>query len=107
MDFRPVAGFETAVGVDPEVVWGDEGGGFFEELGHFFDGGDARGVDVPDAGADFVRITVAGEGVEEFHVGSGGFDGDDVGIELADGFDDVVEFGVAHVGVDLGGIGDG
>jgi hypothetical protein len=28
-------------------------------------------------------------------------DGDDIGVHVNDGFDDVVEVGVAHVGVDL------
>lgn len=59
-------------------------------------------MDVVDAGADFVGVVEVVEGVQQFHVGAGGFDGDDVGVHLGDGFDNVVEVGITHMGVDLG-----
>ena len=58
-------------------------------------------MDIPDARSDFVRILEVHEGFEQLHVRAGGLDGDDVGIQRGDGVDDVVEFAVAHVGVDL------
>ena len=59
-------------------------------------------MDVVHTGADFVRVVEVVEGFKQLHVGTRGFDGDDVGIQVGDGLDDVVEFAVAHVGVDLG-----
>ena len=46
-------------------------------------------------------------GVEHHQIATGGFEGDHVGIHRVDVADDVVELGVAHVGVDLGGRLDG
>ena len=58
-------------------------------------------MDVIDAGADFVRVVEVVERFEQFHVGARGFDGDDVGVQVGNRLHDVVEFAVAHVGVDL------
>jgi hypothetical protein len=48
-----------------------------------------------------VRVTEALEGLEELQVSLGGLDGDDIGIQVLDGLEDIVEVRVAEVGVDL------
>jgi hypothetical protein len=59
-------------------------------------------VDVVHAGSGLARIAVFGEFEGDLHGGAGGFEADDIGVEVVDGLDDVAELGVAHVGVDLG-----
>lgn len=63
-------------------------------------------MDVVDTGADLVGVTVLLEGVKQLHVSLGGLDGDDISIETLDGGEDVVEVGVAEVGVGLELVGD-
>jgi len=40
-------------------------------------------MDVVDPGPNFVRIVIFREGAQQFHLGTRGFDGDNVGICLA------------------------
>jgi hypothetical protein len=63
-------------------------------------------VDIIDAGAYLVGVCVTGEGVEQFHLRARGLDRDDVGVHRTDRADDVIEFRIAHVGVDLGVLAD-
>ena len=56
------------------------------------------------AGADLVRVGQVVEGAQEFHARARGLDGDHIGVHLNNSGHDVVEFRVAHVGVDLGGV---
>jgi len=64
--------------------------------------GNVRGMDVVNTGADLVRVFEMIENIQKFHVGTGGFNGNDVGVHRRDRRDDVVELRVAHMGVDLG-----
>ena len=59
-------------------------------------------MDVVDtrANASTVLHTLTEDG-EELLVRPGVLDGDHIGVHVNDGVDDVVEVGVAHVGVDL------
>ena len=59
-------------------------------------------MNIVDARADVVRVVEIPEGIQQFHVGTGGFDSNHIRIQRRDGFDDVVEFRIAHVGVNLG-----
>jgi hypothetical protein len=63
-------------------------------------------VNVIDTGADLVRVAVLLERRKELHVALGSLDGDDVGVETLDGREDVVEVGVAEVGVSLRRVSD-
>jgi len=63
-------------------------------------------VDVIDTRADLVRVAVLFEGVQELHVALGCFDGDDISVETLDGWEDVIEVGVAEVRVGLESIRD-
>src|SRR5262249_16986802 len=58
-------------------------------------------MDVPNTRADFVRVFELREGIEERHVGSGGFDGNHVRVQGGDGFDDVIKFAITHVRMNL------
>ena len=98
----PFAGLQSAIRIDPDLGVGEPLPRELEQAGHLADLGDARRMDVVDAGADFVRIAVVPERVEQFHLRARGLDRDHVGVHRADRIDDVVELRVAHVGVDLG-----
>lgn len=62
-------------------------------------------MDVVDARADLAGVSVGGEGLEHGVAAAGVLDGDDIRVHAVDGVEDVLELGVAHVGVDLGGGG--
>ena len=68
--------------------------------------GNTGGVDVVDAGADLVGVTVLLEGVQELEVALRRLDGDDVSVKALDGGEDVVKVGVAEVRVGLGDVFD-
>src|SRR5262249_51015819 len=90
----------------PEAVWRYHFRGSTDQICHFFGGRDAGRVDVPNTGADLVRVLKAGERPEQFHVGARGLNGDHVCVQLGDGVDDVVELAVTHVRVDLRFVSD-
>ena len=54
-------------------------------------------MDVINARADLIRVSIMLEGVEEFHVGLRGLNRDDISIKTLDGWEDVVEIRVAEV----------
>ena len=58
-------------------------------------------MDVVNAGAYFGAEVGGLERVQNLKVGAAGFKGDYVGVHVVDVLDDVVEFRVAHVRVDL------
>ena len=62
-------------------------------------------MDIVHPGADLVRIFEFHKGIQQLHGRTRGFDGNHVGVERGDGLDNVVELGITHVGVNLGGVG--
>ena len=76
-----------------------------QQLGDLRDVRHARGVDVVDPEADAAGESAALDVVGDIHLRSRSFDGGDVGVESVDGVDNPTEFGVAEVGVYLGGVG--
>ena len=63
-------------------------------------------MDVVNTRTNLVSISVVLEGLEQLHVALRCLDRDDIGIQTLDGWEDIVEVGVAEVRVGLGGIGD-
>ncbi|GKT83088.1 LOW QUALITY PROTEIN: hypothetical protein Ct61P_00938 [Colletotrichum tofieldiae] len=103
----PLAGLETAVGVDPELLRAET------VVEHLLDAGldllfgrNTRGVDVVDTRADVAGVGLLLEDTEELGVRLAVLDGQDIGIQRGDGVEEVLELGVAEVGVDLGGVLD-
>src|SRR5690606_40748654 len=86
---------------DPQPFGGQAGGRLAHQRHHGAHLGQIGRVDVIYARTDVVRISEILEGAQQLHVRTRRLDGDDVGIHGGDGFDDVVEFRIAHVGVDL------
>lgn len=97
----PATGLQAAIGVDEEVVGADEGQHVLDPIFDLLLAGNTRRVDVVDTRANVVLVAELLEGTKQLHVALGGFDGDDIGIETLDGREDVVEVGVAEVGVGL------
>ena len=58
-------------------------------------------MNVIDAWTDFIRIIKLFKRLQQLHVGTRGFDGDDVCIQRRNGIHDVVELAITHVSVDL------
>ena len=54
-------------------------------------------MDVINARADLIRVSIMLEGVEELHVGLRGLNRDDISIKTLDGWEDVIEIRVAEV----------
>src|SRR5699024_946207 len=100
----PAAGFQPAIGIDPELVWIEYFQRLVQQPGHFRLVRHAWRVDVVHARTDAIGVIEAGEGIQQFHARAAGLDRDHVRIHGRHGPDDVVEFRVAHVAVDLRGI---
>lgn len=58
-------------------------------------------VNVIDARTDFIWIIKLFKRLQQLHVGTRGFDGDDVCVQRRNRIHDVVELAVTHVSVDL------
>lgn len=102
----PSSGLETAIGVDPEQVLGqdlDHGGDSVLDLLLSRNSG---GVNVVHTGADLVRVSVVSESLEQLQVRLGSFNGDDVGVQSLDGREDVGKVRVTEVRVHLGRVLD-
>jgi hypothetical protein len=101
LDLIPLAGLQTAVRVNPELLRA-------EILEHLLDAllelglrGNTRAVDVVDTRADVAGVSLVNEDLEELGVRLGVLDGEDIGIQGGDGVEEVLELGVAEVRVDL------
>lgn len=68
LDFRPFAGFQSAIRVYPELVSGQAASSFLEQGGLLLHRRYVGGVDVVDPWPDFRRVVVAGKGVEQLHL---------------------------------------
>ena len=102
----PRSGLETAVWVDPELVW-------LEVLQHLVDADldlllawNAWAVDVVHTWADVSWVGLVDEDLEQLGIRLAVLDGQHVGIERSDGVEEVLELGVAEVRVDLGAVCD-
>lgn len=116
----PLAGLETAVWVDPELVWCKIS--MFVSIGriqrngcyllkHLLDSvldlllaGDTRRVDVVDTWADVAGISLIDEDLQQLGVALAILDGENISVQSGNGMEKVLELGIAEMGVDLGGI---
>jgi hypothetical protein len=106
LSLGPATGLQATVRVDDKKGVGEDVKHGLDTVLDFLTAWDTRRVDVIDTRADLVGVAVLLEGVEQLHVSLGGLDGDDIGVKALDGREDVVEVGVAEVGVDLELVGD-
>jgi len=97
----PLAGLETAVRVDPELLR-------LEVLEHLLDAvldlllaRDSGRVDIVDTGTDVSGVVLIDEDLEELGVTLAVLNGEDIGIKGGDGVEEVLELRVAEVTVDL------
>ncbi len=102
----PATGLQATIRVDEEERVGEDGKHVSDAVLDLLLTGNTGRVDVVDTRADLVGVAVLLEGGEQLHVTLGGLNGDDISIETLDGWEDVVEVGVAEVGVGLELIGD-
>lgn len=119
LDLIPLAGLETAVGVDPELLGTDwillviirlwlRRHLKLTVLEHLLDallelslGGNTRAVDVVDTRADVAGVGLIDEDLEELGVRLGVLNGEDISIQRGNGVEEVLELRVAEVGVNL------
>src|SRR5699024_4185804 len=97
----PATGLQAAVRVDPQQLWGDVSQRIGQQLVDLLLLRDTRGVDVPHTRANTQVVARLVQGGEHLHAVAGCLDGGDIRVEVADRSDELVELGVAHVGVDL------
>lgn len=106
LSFFPPTGLKTAVWVN-EQQWLLK---VYQHVSHallnLFASGDTRRVNIVDTGTNLVGISVVLEGFEQLHVALRRLDGNDIGIQALDGWENVIKVGVTEVGVGLSGIGD-
>src|SRR6266566_811372 len=97
----PSPRLEAAVRVHPDLVIVEHFPHPIERHHDLLGTRHARRVNVVDTRTDLIRILVFPERVQELGPGPRALDGDRIGVHALDHADDVVEFAVAHVGVDL------
>ena len=102
----PLAGLETTVRVDPELLGLEVGQHLRDAVLDLLLRGHTGGVDVVDTGADVAGVGLVLEHLEELGVALAVLDGQDVSIESGNGVEEVLELRVAEVGVDLGRVLD-
>lgn len=61
-------------------------------------------MDVVDTWANLTWVSLVNEDLQELSIRLGVLNGENVGIKSSDGMEEVLELGVAEVGVDLGGV---
>lgn len=61
-------------------------------------------MDIVDTRTNLVSISVVLERLEQLHVTLRRLDGNNVGVQPLDGWENVIKIGIAEVGVGLGGI---
>lgn len=104
LSLRPLAGLETTVRVNPELLW-------LEVLEHFLDAvldlllaWNTRAVDVVNTWANVAWVGLVDEHFQELGVRLAVLDREDIGIESGNGMEEVLELRVAEVRVDLRGV---
>src|SRR4029450_13849336 len=102
----PLTGLEAAVRIDPYLIGQRTRLRLVEQRRHLVDAWTTRRMNVVNARANFVRIAMGNEGIEQLHLRAGGLHRDYVGLERPDRVDDVVELRVAHVSVNLRLVGN-
>lgn len=102
----PLAGLKTAVRVDPELLGLEPLEHLADAVLHLLLSRDTRGVDVVDTRADVARVLLVLEDLEQLSVTLGVLNGQHIGVKSSDGVEEVLEFRVAEVRVDLGRVLD-
>src|ERR1700761_6708048 len=102
--FVPSSRLQTAVGVDPQLVW-------LEVLKHLLKtvldlllAWNTRAVDVVNTWTNMAWISLGNEDLEKLGIRLAVLDGQDIGIESGDGVQEVLELRVTEVRVDLGAV---
>jgi len=106
LSLLPSTGLKTTVWVDEQQRVGEELEHVTQTLLDLLASGDTRRVDIVNTRTNLVSVSIVLEGLEQLHVALGRLDGDDIGIQTLDGWEDIIEVGVTEVRVGLGGIGD-
>jgi hypothetical protein len=102
----PLAGLETTVGVDPELLGLEVGQHLRDAVLDLLLRRNTRGVDVVDTRTNVAGVGLVLEDLEELGVALAVLDGENISVESGDGVEEVLELGVAEVGVDLGRVLD-
>ena len=102
--FLPAPGLEPTVRIDKNKAGWENSKHGLETFLDLVAGGNTGRMDVVNTRANLIRVAVLLERMQELHIALGGLDGDDISVKTLDGGEDVVEIGIAEVGVSLEGI---
>ncbi|CAH0014573.1 unnamed protein product [Clonostachys rhizophaga] len=97
----PLAGLETAVRVDPELLRLEVSKHFLDAVLDLLLAGNTRGVDVVDTRANVARVSLVDEDLEELGVRLAVLDRENISVKSSNSMEEVLELRVAEVRVDL------
>ncbi|CAI6097068.1 unnamed protein product [Clonostachys chloroleuca] len=97
----PLAGLETAVRVDPELLRLEVSKHFLDAVLDLLLAGNTRGVDVVDTRANVARVSLVDEDLEELGIRLAVLDRENISVKSSNSMEEVLELRVAEVRVDL------
>jgi len=102
----PLTSLETAVRIDPELLGLEVCQHLLDSVLDLLLAWDTGRVDIIDTRTDMAGISLIDEDLEELGIGLAVLDGEHISVESGDGVEEVLELGVAEVGMDLGRVLD-
>src|SRR5260370_37047684 len=102
--FLPTSCFQSTVRIDPYPLRGEDLEDTLQFPDQFLRARHARRVDIIDAKADVVWVTIGGGGLQQLELRTRGFDQSHVGIHAGNLLYDIVKLRVAQVRVNLCGV---
>ncbi|CAH0041445.1 unnamed protein product [Clonostachys solani] len=97
----PLAGLETAVRVDPELLRLEVSKHFLDAILDLLLAGNTRGVDVVDTRANVARVSLVDEDLEELGIRLAVLDRENISVKSSNSMEEVLELRVAEVRVNL------
>ena len=97
----PLSGLEATVGVNPQLLWLEVLQHLLDTILDFLLRWNTRGVDVVDTRSDVSWICFVNEDLEELGIRFAVLDREDISIQSCNGVEEVLEFRVAEMAVDL------
>lgn len=101
----PLSCLQPAIRVDPELIWTQILQHLLNPIFDLLLTRNSRGVDIVDPWTDLAGVSLIDEDFEKLGIALAVLNAKDVGIKGSDGLEEVLEFRVTEMRVDLSGIG--
>lgn len=96
-----MTGLQTTIGVNPELIRAEVLEHLLDSFLDFLFTRDAGRVNVVDTRSNVSWVGFVNEDLEELSVALAVLNTENIGVQRGDGMEEILEFGVAEVGVDL------